>query len=397
MAAREQVVIAAAARTPFGKFGGTLRELTIPELAAAAAGEALRRAGIGPDAVSEVVLGVNLPGGDRSLARQAQLRIGVPDERVAYTVDRACCSGLTAISRARLALLAGDTTVALAGGAENLSLVPFFVRDMRWGNRLGNVELVDQLVISCPYTGVPRAVQAADEAAEHGIGREEQDRWALRSQERAAAAAASGKLGEEIVAVGGLDHDESIRPQTTLEALAKLPTANGSATVTAGNAPGLSTGSAMTVLMRAGTAAERGIEPLARIASTAMASGHPRKIASMPAVAARRALEAAGKNLAEIDLIEVNEAFAAVPLVTTKILAEATGEELGALRERTNVNGGAVAVGHPTGASGGRLAMTLAAELRRRGGGTGLVTICGGVGEAEALVIEVDGKRGGSG
>lgn len=386
----DHVVVAAGARTPFGNFGGSLRAETIPELASTAAREALRRADTDAAEVDEMVVGVNLPGSDRSLARQAQIQSGIPEDRVAYTVDRACCSGLTAISCARQSLLLGRTTIAVAGGAENLSLVPYYVRNMRWGNRLGHVQLVDQLIISCPHTGVPRAIQAAEEAAEYAFGRAEQDAWALRSQQRAGRAIAEGKLAEEIVPMAELERDEPPRPETTLETLSRLKTVNGSATVTAGNAPGLNTGSSMTVLMRESTAAERGLRPLARILASVMVSGDPQRLASMPAVAVRKVLDNAGTTLRDIALIEVNEAFAAVPLVTTEVLARHYGEDVESVRARTNVNGGAIAIGHPTGASGGRLLLTLALELRRRGGGLGVVTICGGIGEAESVLIGVD-------
>ncbi len=386
------VVIAAAARTPFGAFGGKLRDVPIPQLAAACATEAMRRAGVAPTEVDELVLGVNFPGRDRSIARQAQLRSGIPEERVSYTVDRACCSALTAVSRGRQAILSGDASVVVAGGAENLSLVPYFLPDVRWGKRLGDIPLTDQLVIACPHTHVPRAVQASAEAKRFGVSREDQDAWALRSQQGAAAALGAGKLADEIVTLPELGQDESPRPDTSLEKLSALPPVNGSETVTAGNAPGLSTGSSSAVLMHEAAAAERGIRPLARIVGTAMVSGPPQQIASIPAVAAQKAMASAGVELAEIDLIEVNEAFAAVPLVTSILLAEASGEEHAAVRRRINVNGGAIAIGHPTGATGGRLLLTLAMELRRRGGGLGLVTMCGGIGEGEAILLEVDAE-----
>jgi acetyl-CoA C-acetyltransferase len=278
----------------------------------------------------------------------------------------------------------------VAGGAENLSRVPYFLEDLRWGHSLGSVTLVDQLVISCPHTGVPRAVQASLEAAEHGIGREEQDAWALRSQQRAAAAVEAGRFADEIapIDVEGVEvaFDESPRPDTTLEALARLKTVNGSDTVTAGNAPGLSTGATSVVLVRGEDADHR----VATVIETAMVSGPAQKVASIPAVAARRVLDRAGLTLADVDLIEINEAFAAVPLVTTLVLADGDRDRAEALRERVNVNGGAVALGHPTGATGARLTMTLALELARRGGGVGLVTICGGIGEGQAALIRVD-------
>jgi acetyl-CoA C-acetyltransferase len=395
----DAVAIVGAARTPFGKFGGALRTLSLPDLGSRAAVAALARAAIGADEVDELALGVNFPGSDRSIARQVALRAGIPEDRNAYTVDRACCSSLTAIGKAFRSVAAGEARIALAGGAENLSRVPYFLEDLRWGHSLGTIELVDQLVISCPHTGVPRAVQAAVEAAEHGIGREEQDEWALRSQQRCADAVANGRFDPEIVAVdvtppgGGavqqVDVDESPRPQTTLDALSRLATVNGSTTVTAGNAPGLSTGATSVVLMPAAEAARRSMPLLATIVATTMVSGPPQKVASIPAVAAQRVLERAGVSLDDVALIEINEAFAAVPLVSTLVLAGGDARAAERLREKTNVNGGAVAIGHPTGATGARLVMTLAFELARRGGGLGLVTICGGIGEGEAVLIRV--------
>lgn len=401
----DPVVLVGAARTPFGAFGGRLRDVSLPDLAAVAGRGALGRAGLDGADVDEYVLGVNLPGSDRSVARQAALRTGIPDDRTAYTVDRACCSSLRALHLGRAALLAGDAEVVLAGGSENLSKVPYFLEGVRWGLRAGDVALDDQLVISCPHTGVPRAVQAADEALAHGVDRAAQDRWSLRSQQRCAAAIARGRFREEIVPVtvahrGGdevVADDESPRPEATEAALAALPTVNGSATVTAGNAPGLSTGAAVLALTRASTARARGLTPLATIEATAAASGPPPAIASIPATAARAVLARAGLGLDDMDLIEINEAFAAVPLVTTLVLAGGDVEAAEALRARTNVNGGAIALGHPTGATGARLVLTAAMELARRGGGRALVTLCGGIGEAEAVVLRVDGDERGGG
>lgn len=393
-----RVVVAGYARTPFGRFGGSLRNVTLPTLGAIAVGGALERAGVGPNAVDELAFGVNFPGSERSVARQVLLRAGIPDDRQAYTVDRACCSSVAAFSLACRSLRLGESALAVAGGVDNLSRVPFFLEHMRWGNRLGSTTLVDQLVVSCPHTGVPRAVQAALEAEEYGVTRDDQDRWALRSQERAAAAVAAGAFDDQIVPVSTtgadgedveLSADEVPRPNTTLERLAQLATVYGSTTVTPGNAPDLSSGSSALVVATEARALADELPVLAYVTGWAMASGHPQKIASMPAVSARRALERAGRDLDEVDLIEVNEAFAAVPLVTTLVLADGDRTRAERLREMTNVNGGAVALGHPTGATGGRLLMTAISALRRRGGGIGLVTICGGVGEAEAVVLEV--------
>jgi acetyl-CoA C-acetyltransferase len=391
----DDVVIVGVARTPFAKFAGALAHRSIPSLADDAIRAALRRAGVEPAEVDELALGVNLPGSDRSLARQALLEAGIPAERVAYTVDRACCSSLAAITLASRSIRLREASIAIAGGAENMSKVPYFLEGMRFGSRLGDVVLKDQLIISCPYTGVPRAQQAADEAAQFGIGRAAQDEFAARSQHLYAAALARGDLDEEIVEVELADgewlrHDEGPRPDTTVESLARLPTVNGSSTVTAGNAPGLSTGASALVLTTRAVASERGVQPLATVVATAMASGHPAKIASIPAVSARLALARAGVELDAIDVIEINEAFAAVPLVATQVMGGGDDAATRRLRERLNLNGGAIAIGHPTGATAARLVMTAALALRRRGGGHGLVSICGGIGEAEAAIIRVD-------
>ena len=384
------------ARTPFGRFGGALTALSLPELGAHAAAAALARAGVEPAEVDEVASGSNFPGSDRSVARQVQLAAGIPDDRTSYTVDRACCSSLAAVNLASRSLRLGESRTSLAGGVENLSRVPYFLETVRFGQRLGDVVITDQLVVSCPYSGVARAVQASTEAAAYGIGRDEQDAWACRSQERYAAALARGHPGEEIAPVSMPDArgrlvelavDEVPRPGTTPEALAALPTVNGSATVTAGNAPDLSTGAAMLVLSGEPLGERRS---LAAIVGWASAAGDPQHIASMPAVAAQLALKQAGVALEDVDVIEVNEAFAAVPLVTTLVLAAGDQTAAERLRERTNLNGGAIAIGHPTGATAARLVMAAVGELRRRGGGLGLVTICGGIGEAEAVVVRVD-------
>ncbi|MEO8693616.1 MAG: thiolase family protein [Acidimicrobiales bacterium] len=392
------IVLVAAARTPFTRFGGSLAALTIPDLARHAVAGALARAGVAPTDVDELVLGVNLPGSDRSLARQAMLHAGIPTDSVAYTVDRACCSSLSAITLAARALRLGESTVAVAGGAENMSRVPYFLEGLRFGERLGDVVLKDQLVISCPYTGVPRAQQAADEAALFAIGRDQQDEFALRSQQLYAEAKARGDLAQEIVPVTldnatVLSADEGPRPDTSLAKLAALPTVNGSSTVTAGNAPGLSTGASAVVLMSRAEADRRGLQSLATLVATAMASGHPAAIASIPAVSAAKVLARAGMTLDQMDIIEINEAFAAVPLVATAVLGGGDSGSVRGLRDRLNLNGGAIAIGHPTGATAARLVMTAAFALARRGGGHALVSICGGIGEAEAAVIRVDEKN----
>ena len=400
-----EVAVISAVRTPFGKFGGTLKEFSLPELGGMVVSEVIRRAQINPKDVQEVATGVNLPGSDRSIARQVMLDAGIPDDRVAYTIDRACCSSMAAISMVSRSIRLGEVNVGVAGGTENMSKVPYFLTGHRWGNSLGDVVLKDQLVIACPMTGKPRAVQAGEEAVEYQISREEQDAWALRSHQNYLQALKSGKFKEEIMSVEvpqkkkasiSFSADESVRPDTTLEKLAKLNTIYGSPTVTPGNAPGLSTGASAMVLMSVADAEDRGIKPLGRLVSWAMASGHPDRIASIPAESARLALEKLGMTIDDMDRIEVNEAFAAVPLVSTLVMSGGDIEKAREIRKKTNVNGGSIAIGHPTGATGARLVMTLIYELQRcyaNSGATrpylGLATICGGLGEAEAIIVRV--------
>jgi acetyl-CoA C-acetyltransferase len=402
----DDVAVLAAARTPFGRFGGSLRDFTIPALGATVVAEVVRRAGIASGDVDEVAMGVNLPGADRSLARQILIEAGIPPERVAYTVDRACCSSLAAITLASRSLRLGDSTIAVAGGSENMSKVPYFLTTNRWGHPIGDVTLKDQLVISCPMTGKPRAVQASDEGDQFGITREQQDRWALRSHLNYLAARDRGAFEEELLPIevpdgrGGsrtFAEDESVRSDTSMDKLSALKTVYGSTTVTAGNAPGLSTGATALLLSRVSEAERRGIEPLATLHGWSMASGHPDRIASIPAVAIEMSVAKAGLTLEDMDLIEINEAFAAVPLVATNRLTGGDEAAAEVLRERVNVNGGAIAIGHPTGATAARLVMTAMYELRRRHAADpsrpyhAVVGLCGGIGEAEAVVVRVGG------
>lgn len=402
-----EVAVISAVRSPFGKFGGALKDFTLPQLGGLVYAEAIRRAGIDPADVEEVATGVNLPGADRSIARQVLIEAGIPPERVAYTVDRACCSSMAAISLASRSIRLGDAHIAAAGGTENMSKVPYFLTEERWGARLGDVVLKDQLVIACPMTGKPRAVQAGEEAVEYNISREEQDAWAVRSHLNYIKAKEACKFQDELMPIeipqrkGDpilFTEDESPRPDTTLEKLAKLPLIYGSPTVTAGNAPGLNTGSSAMILMSLDEAERRGKKPLATLISWAMASGHPDRIASIPAESARLALEKVNMTIDDMDLIEINEAFAAVPLVSTLIMAGGDRQKAEEIRAKTNVNGGAIAIGHPTGATGARLVLTLMYELRRRRAESGesrpyygLATLCGGIGEAEAIIVKVSG------
>jgi acetyl-CoA C-acetyltransferase len=385
------------ARTPFGKFGGTLRDVKLPVLGAVPVAEALRRSQLSEADVDEVVIGVNFPGSERSVARQVALRAGLPENLASYTVDRACCSSLTAISLAARGIRLGDTDVAIAGGVDNPSRVPYFLEDLRFGNRLGNVHLVDQLVITCPHTGVARAIQASDEAQRYGVDRQSQDEWAFRSQQLYNDALEAGFINPQLVsvAVDGpgdasilLDRDEAPRPATTYEMLSALPTVNGSSTVTAGNAPNMSSGASALVLCDVDRLPVS-TSPRVTLEGWSMVSGPPGNIASIPAEAARRCLSRANVRLESVSVIEINEAFAAVPLVTALALSD--GDPIGAAAtlDRTNLEGGAIAVGHPTGATACRLVMSTIEQLIRRGGGIGLVAICGGVGEAEAVLVRV--------
>ena len=404
---QEEVVVISAVRSPFGKFGGALKDFTLPKLGGTVVAEAIRRAGISPEDIEEVATGVNLPGGDRSIARQLLISAGIPPNRVAYTVDRACCSSMAAVNMGSRSIRLSEARVVVAGGVENMSKVPYFLPDLRWGHRLGDVTLKDQLVIACPMKGKPRAVQAGEEAVEYGVTREEQDRWAFRSHQNYCKAKELGKFKDELMSVEVpqergqplvVTEDESPRSDTTMEKLAKLPTIYGSPTVTAGNSPGLSTGASALVLMSKREAQRLDKRPLATLMGWAMASGHPDRIASIPAESARIALEKAGSRIDDIDLIEVNEAFAAVALVSTLIMAGGDKTRAEMIRAKTNVNGGAIAIGHPTGATGGRLIVTLIHELRRlrKAAGSnrpyyGLATLCGGIGEGEAVIVKVDG------
>ena len=405
MSGSTEVGVVSAVRSPFGKFGGALKEFTLPELGGQVVAEAVRRARIDPGDVEEVAIGVNLPGADRSIARQVLIGAGIPTSRVAYTIDRACCSSMAATSMASRSIRLGDVEIAVSGGTENMSKVPYFLTAQRWGHALGDVVLKDQLVIADPMTGKPRAVQVSEEAEEFGVSRSEQDAWAARSHERYLRAREAGKFVDEIMPIPVpqpkgdpvlFSEDESVRPGTTVEKLAGLPTIYGSSTVTAGNAPGLSSGASAMVLMSPDEAKRRGTEPLADLVGWAMASGHPDRIASIPAEAARLVLGNVGLTIDDMDVVEINEAFAVVPLVSTLVMAGRDRERAEAIRKKTNVNGGAIAIGHPTGATGARLIMTMIYELRRRRDAAderrpfyGVATICGGIGEAEAVVVRV--------
>ncbi len=402
MSAGNDVVIAACARTPFGRFGGAMKDMSSLDLGVMAIREALSRLGRGTDLVDELYYGTCvLPENaleTNVLARQAVLKSGLPSGVLSLSIDRACCSSMTALHLGYRSIKSGEAGVVVAAGSENMSRAPFLAPDVRWGRRLGPAELIDPMYALGYSDWNPVAVDAGEVALEYGIGREEQDRWALGSQQRYARALEEGKFIEEIfpVRVEGkkgaslVEQDEQPRPDTTLEDLARLPLIYGSPTVTSGNAPGLNTGAAALVLMSREKADALGVDIIAVMRSTGSVALEPHLIAAVPAYAVEKALERAGGiALEEIDLIEINEAFAAMPLVSSKILAERDDIKMESLRGKININGGAIAIGHPVGASGARLVMTLAYELRRREGGLGVAAICGGLAQGDAVLIEV--------
>jgi acetyl-CoA C-acetyltransferase len=392
-----EVLIVAATRTPFGRFGGVLKDLTAVELGAVAIREAVRQASIEGRVINRVILG-NCMGAatlGQVPARQAALKAELPDSVATMSINTACTSALQATGLGFDLIRYGEGDVIIAGGMESMSQVPYTLPQARWGYRLGHAQIVDALTnaLTCPISGVHMGVFASQVAQEYGIGREEQDRWALRSQQRYQAAKADGKFADEIVPVEvetrkgkvAVNEDEQPRPDTTYEKLAALPPAfEPGGTVTAGNAPGLNDGATALVLMSRQAAETNGVKPLARILATASAAAAPRLINVVPALAAQNALQKAGLDAEDIDLWEINEAFAAVTLTAIKIL--------GVDPELVNVNGGSVAIGHPVGATGARILMTLIYELRRRGGGLGLATICGAGAHGYAMVVEVAGE-----
>jgi len=324
-------------------------------------------------------------------ARQAALKAELPDSVPTMAINTACTAALQAAGLGFALIRHGEAEVIVAGGMESMSQAPYILPRARWGYRLGHGQIVDALTnaLTCPISGVQMGVFASQVAQEYGIGRQEQDRWALRSQQRYQAARTAEKFSDEIVPVEvktrkgkvAVNEDEQPRPDTTYEKLAALPPAfEPEGTVTAGNAPGLNDGAAALVLMSRQAAEHRGLKPLARIVATAPASAAPRLINVVPALAAQNALQKANLAVGDIALWEINEAFAAVTLTAIQIL--------GVDPDLVNVNGGSVAIGHPVGATGARILMTLIYELRRRGGGMGLATICGAGANGYAMIVD---------
>ncbi len=389
-------VIVSAVRTAFGAYGKSLKDVPATDLGAIVIREAVARAGIEGGMVDNVFMGMVVQAGAGQIpSRQATIKAGLPVEVPSDTINKVCASSLRAVNLADALIRAGDAHIIVAGGMENMSRVPYYVEGARWGYRMGDGKLVDGMIkdgLWCAFGDCHMGVHGSRVAAEFEISRQAQDEWAYRSQMRAVAAIEKGLFKEEIVPVEvpqrkgppvTFDTDEQPRPDTTLEKLAALrPVFEEDGTVTAGNAPGINDGASALVVMSEDKARELGIEPLATIVSQGTASAEPPYLATVPALAAKVALERAGLTADDLAVIEVNEAFAAVALTSIKIG--------GWDPEKVNPNGGAIALGHPIGASGGRILMTLIYELRRRGGGYGLATICSGAAQGEATVVKVE-------
>ena len=386
-------VIVAGARTPIGRFNGALAGLRAVDLGAVAIREALSRAGLSPDHVDYTIMGHVLQAGQGQItARQAAIAAGIPIETPAITINKVCLSGTSAVAMADQMIRAGELDVAVAGGMESMTNAPFVLPEARGGTRLGDTPMVDSMIhdgLWCAFDDRHMGEGTDAINAELGIGREEQDAWAVRSHARAHDAWEAGRLAEEVVEVGvpqrngepgAFGRDEGIRPDTTFDALAGLRAAfTADGTVTAGNASQISDGAAAVVVMSEQRAGQLGLEPIAEIVAFGMSADRYASLQTVPALALERALKKAGLATSDLGLVEINEAFAAVALHASRMLD--LDEEI------VNVNGGAVALGHPIGASGARLVLTAAMEMRRRGIDLGAVAICGGGGQGDALVL----------
>ncbi len=402
------VVIVSAVRTPFGKFDGVLKTVRSFDLAIPVLKEVVGRIKLDPKDVDEVYYGTCIPAEYAILtnvpARQITLGAGFPEENISLTIDRACCSSMSALRLGYRAIKSGDADVVIASGAENMGNVPLIASadKVRWGNRLGPLPLEDVLFeLGYGRRGfAPVATDAGHVSLEYGVSREVQDEWAIKSHQKWFKAFEAGKfkIGEEMMTLNVpqkkgdpivMDKDESPRANLSPEKMAALKPVYGSPTVTAANAPGMNSGASAMVIMSRKKAESMGLKILATIEACQAAAGTPKYMACVPAQAIDKMLGKAGLSIDKIDLIEINEAFAAVTLVSLKMLAKDDPAKWRTLMDKTNVNGGAIAIGHPVGASGARITMTLMYELMRRGGGTGVAAICGGLSQGEAIMIKV--------
>jgi acetyl-CoA C-acetyltransferase len=403
MTKKDDVVIVSGIRTPFSKFGSVLREVHSSELGAKVIKESLNRVGMKGSDIDELYYGMCIQSEAallyNVLGRQALLKAGLPTDLVSLTVDRACCSSLVCVQLGYRSILVGESQTCMAVGAENMSNTPVVVNGHRWGLGLTPLTMVDHLnpIMYVGYNSL--AKDAGEGALSYGIGREMLDQWALGSQQKYQAAEKAGKFKDELIPIEVpqkrgppviFSKDDFPKPDTTLEGLAKLKPIYGSPSVTAGNSPGLDAGASAIIIMKRSKAEEMGIKPLATILSACSVAREPAKLSAVPGIAIQKALAKAKVSLDEIAVIEVNEAFAAMPLVSTKILADGNEAKWQELMKKTNPNGGAIAIGHPVGASGARILMTMMYELRRRGGGLGACGICGGLAQGDAAVIRVD-------
>ena len=390
-------VILGTARTPFGKMGGGLASLDATDLGGTAISAALERAEVDPEQVQNVVYGQVLQAGQGQIpSRQAQIKAGIPKEVPSETINKVCASGMRSVGLLDQAVRAGDLEVGVGGGMESMSQAPYLLPGARFGFRMGDVNAVDAMThdgLTNPFTNKQMINEASEVGNELEITRPDMDRFAVRSHQLAAKATDEGLLAEEIVTVtvkgrkGDTEvaADEAIRPDTTIESLAGLKAIGGDdATHTAGNAPGVNDGAAAVVVASSDWAEANGKQALARVLSYGTVADDFPYLAKTPALAAQQALEKIGKTAADVDLWEINEAFASVAINSLRML--------GIDDENVNVNGGAIALGHPIGASGGRIIGALVHELRRRGGGIGCAAICSGGGQGDAIIIEVNGS-----
>jgi acetyl-CoA C-acetyltransferase len=379
-------VIVSAVRTPFGKLGGALKDYEATELGSIVIRNALDRVGLENDEIEYVIMGQVLQGGaGQAPGRQAAIGAGLPIEVPADTINKVCASSIRAVQIADSMIRAGDHEVIVTGGMESMSNAPYILKKARFGYRLGDGTLIDLMThdgLTSTFDNRHMVEQASFVSRELGISREAQDEWALRSHRRAVEAQDAGRFEDEIVPVGDFDTDEGPRRDTSIEQLAALkPVFDPDGTTTAGNAPGVNDGASAVVVVSEEFAKRRGLEPLATIVSQAYVADDFAYLARTPAKSGQQALAKAGKTIDDVERVELNEAFSSVVLNST--------EMLGADPDKVNVNGGAVALGHPIGASGGRILGTMIYELRRNGGGLGLAAICSGGGQGDALLIEV--------
>jgi acetyl-CoA C-acetyltransferase len=379
-------VIVSAVRTPFGKLGGALRDYEATQLGSHVIRAGLDRAGIEDGEVEYVIMGQVLQAGaGQAPARQAAIGAGLPKETPADTINKVCASSIRAVEIADAMIRAGEHEVIVTGGMESMSNAPYLLKKARFGYRLGHGELLDSMIfdgLTDAYDQLHMVQHNSMVSRELGISREEQDAWAARSHQRAAAAQDAGRYEDEIVPVGEVSADEGIRRDTSAESLAKLkPVFDPEGTTTAGNAPGVNDGASCVIVTSEEFAQRRGLEILATIVAQGYVADEFAYLVRTPARAAAVAFEKAGKTIGDVKRVEINEAFSSVALNSTRLL--------GADEEIVNVNGGAVALGHPIGASGGRIVGTMVHELRRNGGGLGLAAICSGGGQGDALLLEV--------